>query len=152
MNKTLAVLLSAALAVLAVTAVGAADSARRDGAEQKLIDRGRYLMKIAGCNDCHTAGYAQSGGNVPEAQSLTGDALGWQGAWGTTYASNLRLTVANISEDEWVRRARAAKYRPPMPWFALRDMSEADLRAAYRFIRSLGPAGKPAPAYVPPGE
>ncbi len=152
MNKTLAVLLSAALAVLAVTAVGAADSARRDGAEQKLIDRGRYLMKIAGCNDCHTAGYAQSGGNVPEAQWLTGDALGWQGAWGTTYASNLRLTVANISEDEWVRRARAAKYRPPMPWFALRDMSEADLRAAYRFIRSLGPAGKPAPAYVPPGE
>lgn len=152
MNKTLAVLLSAALAALAVTAVGAADSARRDGAEQKLIDRGRYLMKIAGCNDCHTAGYAQSGGNVPEAQSLTGDALGWQGAWGTTYASNLRLTVANINEDEWVRRARAAKYRPPMPWFALRDMSEADLRAAYRFIRSLGPAGKPAPAYVPPGE
>lgn len=152
MNKTLAVLLSAALAALAVTAVGAADSARRDGAEQKLIDRGRYLMKIAGCNDCHTAGYAQSGGNVPEAQWLTGDALGWQGAWGTTYASNLRLTVANISEDEWVRRARAAKYRPPMPWFALRGMSEADLRAAYRFIRSLGPAGKPAPAYVPPGE
>jgi hypothetical protein len=39
-----------------------------------------------------------------------------------------------------------------MPWFALRDMSEADLRAFHRFVRSLGPAGEPAPAYVPPGQ
>jgi mono/diheme cytochrome c family protein len=109
-------------------------------------------MKIAGCNDCHTAGYAQSGGNVPEAQWLTGDALGWSGPWGTTYAANLRLVIAGMSEQEWIQRARAARYRPPMPWFALRDMSEADLRAAYRYIRSLGPAGNPAPAYVPPGD
>ena len=39
-----------------------------------------------------------------------------------------------------------------MPWFALHDMHEDDLRAFYRFVRSLGPAGVPAPAYVPPGE
>jgi hypothetical protein len=28
-------------------------------------------------------------------------------------------------------------------------MTERDLRAMYRYIRHLGPAGKPAPAYVP---
>jgi mono/diheme cytochrome c family protein len=151
MKKAARLVLSGALAALTITAVGAADSARREGAEQKMIDRGRYLTKIAGCNDCHTAGYAQTGGNVPEAQWLTGDALGWSGPWGTTYAANLRLVVAGLSEEEWVRRARSAQYRPPMPWFALRDMSESDLRAAYRFIRSLGAAGGPAPAYVPPG-
>jgi mono/diheme cytochrome c family protein len=152
MNKTTSVLLAGAVAVMTITGVAAADSARRDGAEQGMIERGRYLMRIAGCNDCHTAGYAQSGGNVPEAQWLTGDALGWSGPWGTTYPANLRLVIAGMSEQEWIQRARAAKYRPPMPWFALRDMSEADLRAAYRYIRSLGPAGKPAPAYVPPGD
>ena len=27
-----------------------------------------------------------------------------------------------------------------------------DLRALYRYIRYLGPAGKPAPAFVPPGQ
>ena len=32
------------------------------------VQRGRYLVKIAGCNDCHTPGYAMSGGKVPEAQ------------------------------------------------------------------------------------
>jgi hypothetical protein len=37
-----------------------------------------------------------------------------------------------------------------MPWFALRDMSDEDLRAIYRYVRSLGPGGTPAPAYVPP--
>jgi hypothetical protein len=42
--------------------------------------------------------------------------------------------------------------RPPMPWFALRDMTRDDLRAVYRYIRQLGPVGEPAPAYVPPGQ
>jgi mono/diheme cytochrome c family protein len=55
------------------------------------VKRGRYLVQIGGCNDCHTAHYPEKGGKVPEAQWLTGDALGWQGPWGTTYPTNLRL-------------------------------------------------------------
>ena len=88
---------------------------------------------------------------MPENQWLTGDAVGWSGPWGTTYAANLRLALAKISEQQWVEFARGAQTRPPMPWFALRDMSTDDLRALYRFVRHLGPAGEPAPAYVPPG-
>jgi hypothetical protein len=38
-----------------------------------------------------------------------------------------------------------------MPWFNLRDMSDDDLQAIYRYVTSLGPKGEPAPAYVPPG-
>ena len=30
------------------------------------VERGRYLVQIAGCNDCHTAGYVQAGGSIPE--------------------------------------------------------------------------------------
>jgi mono/diheme cytochrome c family protein len=115
------------------------------------IDRGRYLARIAGCNDCHTPGYAQSGGKVPESMWLIGDALGWRGPWGTTYAANLRLRMQDWSEEEWLTVAKNAQFRPPMPWFALRDMEVSDLRALYRFIRSLGTAGSPAPAYLPPG-
>ena len=109
-------------------------------------------LEVGGCNDCHTPGYGMSGGNVPDAQWLTGDALGWQGPWGTTYPANLRLYMQTLSEDEWVKKAKALVTRPPMPWFALRDMSHDDLRAMYRYIRQLGPAGEPAPAYVPPGK
>ena len=109
-------------------------------------------MKISGCNDCHTPGYAQAGGKIPEKQWLTGDQLGWRGPWGTTYASNLRLYIQTISEDEWVKIVQTVQSRPPMPWFALRAMTVQDLRAVYRFVRNLGPAGESAPAYVPPGQ
>jgi mono/diheme cytochrome c family protein len=116
------------------------------------VERGRYLVRITGCNDCHTAGYALSGGKVPESQWLTGDALGWRGPWGTTYPTNLRLSMQDLTEEQWVKKAKTLNARPPMPWFNVRDMSASDLRAIYRYVRQLGPAGKPAPAYVPPGE
>lgn len=145
-------LLTAATAALHVEAGGTAKPAAAPAADVKSIERGRYLARIAGCNDCHTPGYAQTGGKVDEKLWLTGDSLGWQGAWGTTYPSNLRLVLAKMSEQEWVRVAKSAQYRPPMPWFALHDMAEADLRAIYRYVRHLGPAGEPAPAYLPPGQ
>jgi mono/diheme cytochrome c family protein len=116
------------------------------------VERGRYLVKITGCNDCHTAGYAPTGGKIPESEWLTGDALGWRGPWGTTYPTNLRLYMQELTEEQWVKKGKTLNARPPMPWFNVRDMSRSDLRALYRYIRHLGPAGKPAPAYVPPGE
>jgi mono/diheme cytochrome c family protein len=121
-------------------------------ADDPQVKRGRYLVEIAGCNDCHTPAYPQKGGKVPEAQWLTGDALGWQGPWGTTYPTNLRLYMQDLTEDQWVKKAKALNARPPMPWFNVRAMTTSDLRALYRYVRHLGPAGQPAPAYVPPGK
>jgi mono/diheme cytochrome c family protein len=140
--------------IVALAAVALAYGASRSApsALAATVDRGRYLVKITGCNDCHTARYAETGGAVPEAEWLTGDALGWRGPWGTTYAINLRLHMNAMSEPQWLTAARAVRARPPMPWFALRDMSDEDLRAIYRFVRSLGPRGEPAPAYVPPDQ
>lgn len=114
------------------------------------VARGRYLVMIAGCNDCHTADYAEKAGALPEKEWLTGSLLGFQGDWGTTYPANLRLAVGSMTEAQWMKRARQP-LRPPMPWFALRDMTDSDLRAIYRYVKSLGPAGQPAPAYVAPG-
>jgi hypothetical protein len=76
--------------------------------------------------------------------------VGLQGPWGTTYASNLRLVIGGLTEAEWIKHARQPRL-PPMPWFNLREMSDADLKAVYAFVRSLGPAGVAAPAYVAPG-
>jgi mono/diheme cytochrome c family protein len=117
-----------------------------------MVDRGRYLIRITGCNDCHTPNYPQAGGKVPEKEWLTGDVLGWRGPWGTTYPVNLRLYMQDMTEEQWVKKAKTLMTRPPMPWFNVRDMTTRDLRAMYRYIRHLGPAGKPAPAYVPPDQ
>jgi len=120
--------------------------------DTKLIEHGRYIVKISGCNDCHTPGYTQAGGKILDKDWLIGDRLGWRGPWGTTYPTNLRLYMHNLSEDQWIEVAHTARFRPPMPWFTLHDMTEQDLRAIYRFIRHLGPAGEPAPAYLPPDQ
>ncbi len=114
------------------------------------LKRGEYLIRIGGCNDCHTAGYGEKGGQVPIAAWLTGVPVGYQGPWGTTYPANLRLTMNAITEDQWLQQARLPRL-PPMPWWALKDMTDADLRAVYQFVRSLGSAGAKTPAAVAPG-
>ena len=130
--------------------LGFSAGAAADGAKDARVERGRYLVTVSGCNDCHTAGYPESGGTLPESEWLTGVAVGWQGAWGTTYASNLRRVVASMSEAQWLEHARRERL-PPMPWFNLRRMTDEDLKAVYAYIRSLGAAGADMPAYVAPG-
>lgn len=144
--------IAAAFAATACAFTASLPAAGDTSNEDALVARGRYVVRIGGCNDCHTPNYAETGGNVPEALWLTGGAVGWQGPWGTTYPANLRAYMQTLSADAWVQLARSAKFRPPMPWFSLRDMSETDLRAIHALLRHLGPAGAPAPAYLPPGQ
>lgn len=146
-------IIAAAVAVLPWTAIAAdaPKSAAAKPADSKQLERGRYMVEIGGCNDCHTGGYGPRDGNVPEKEWLLGSGpLGFAGPWGTTYAPNLRLTLSKMSEAEWVKYAKTLKTRPPMPWFNVNKMTEPDLRAMYRFIRSLTPVGQPAQAYLPP--
>lgn len=113
--------------------------------------RGRYLIVIGGCNDCHTPGYPESGGKTPESDWLVGSPVGFQGPWGTTYPTNLRNSVAHQTEAEFLAKAHTAM-RPPMPWISLANMTDSDLKAVYHYIKSLGPKGPDAPAYKAPGE
>jgi hypothetical protein len=123
---------------------------KKAGFDMKMVEKGRYLIKIAGCNDCHTTGYLPANGNVPFERWLTGDTFGWRGPWGTTYGTNIRLLVNDLSEEEWVEMSKTLESRPTMPWFNFNAMKTLDLRSIYQFVRYLGPSGKPAPDYLPP--
>ena len=114
-------------------------------------EAGRYLVIVGGCNDCHTPGWGETNGAVPEAQWLIGAPVGFQGPWGTSYPANLRLTAQAMDEEAFVARLKAGQGMPPMPWMNTAQMADADLRAIYRFIRSLGVAGERAPVAVAPG-
>ncbi|MDM5270721.1 hypothetical protein PGH07_00845 [Sulfurovum sp. zt1-1] len=118
--------------------------------DTQLVEQGKYLVKIGGCNDCHTPDYLLSGGKTPQKLWLTGSSFGWKGPWGTTYPPNLRLLVQGLTEKQWIERAKNLKTRPPMPWYVLNEMKEEDLRAIYHFIQDMGPGGEPAPQYLPP--
>ena len=121
-------------------------------AQEASIEHGKYLVQIGGCNDCHTPGYAQKEGNVPESEWLKGDSLGWRGPWGTTYAVNLRIRLSEMTEDEWVQYGKTFKTRPPMPWFNVNAMNEADLRSLHKYVTSFEDKGEPVPAFVPPDQ
>jgi mono/diheme cytochrome c family protein len=141
------------LFILPVSAGAAEKPAAKPGADAgKQVARGRYLLIVGNCNDCHTPGFAVNEGNVPEKEWLLGSgALGFRGPWGTTYATNLRLSLSKMTEDQWVKYAKGLKTRPPMPWFNLNQWTDADLRAFYQYVRKLTPVGDPAPEPVPPG-
>ncbi|MEZ5939457.1 MAG: hypothetical protein R3C52_14760 [Hyphomonadaceae bacterium] len=153
--------LAAAIAIAAAT-LAAAGCARRVEAEAPApapyvvagneLDIGRYLVRVGGCNDCHTPGYAEAGGAMPESEWLTGSPVGFAGPWGVSYASNLRLSLAGMEEDDFVQLAHDGQGRPPMPWPSLTAMSDSDLRALYRYVRILGPKGKATPAPLSPGD
>ena len=116
------------------------------------IEAGRYLITVGGCNDCHTDGYLQTEGKIPEKNWLTGSKIGWRGPWGTTYASNLRIRVQELSEEDWVSTMHYRTAMPPMPWMNVNKMSEKDARAIYKYIKSLGSKGEVMPSALPPGE
>lgn len=116
------------------------------------VEAGRYFATVAGCNDCHTAGYLQKKGKVPEENRLTGNPVGYRGPWGTTYASNLRRFVDTLSVERWVEVLHTRTALPPMPWMNLNKLSEQDARALYAYLRHLGPKGKGMPENVPPDQ
>lgn len=143
--KTKHVLSTAALIALAASSTLSLAATPAD-----TLKRGEYLVRIGGCNDCHTPGYGEQAGATPVNEWLTGVPLGYQGPWGTSYAANLRLSMQGLTEEQWLLQARLPRL-PPMPFWALKDMSDADLKAIYHFVRSLGASGKKVPAAVAPG-
>ena len=115
---------------------------------------GEYLTTLGGCNDCHTPGWAEQNGKVPDADRLVGADIGYRGPWGTTYPANLRLVVQSATEDKWVSMLTTAdngRGKPPMPWMNTERMNDHDLRAMYRYIKSLGAKGDRMPRALPPG-
>jgi hypothetical protein len=94
----------------------------------------------------------ENAGNVPEEQWPLGSQVGFRGPWGKTYPRNLRLTVQDLSEDDWVTMLRSRTTLPPMPWMDINRMGEADPRAIYQYIQPLGPGGRHMLDVVPPDE
>ena len=116
-------------------------------AAEATVERGRYLANsVANCTGCHT-----------NRSMMDGSAIGPEFAGGMEMQDEAdpakvfvtpNLTpdpktgrIAAWSEDQFVARFRAGKVYPGshMPWAAFSRMSDADLRAIYRYLRSLPP-------------
>ena len=150
----------AATALCAVAFVPLATAGARVQDEQPFVQAssdiaaGEYLMTVASCHDCHTAGWVEKKGNIGKEDQLTGNPVGFYGEWGTTYAKNLRQITERHTEDEWVDVLRTADHGDgalPMPWHDASKFSDRDLRALYRYAKSLGPKPVRLPRNTKPG-
>lgn len=111
-----------------------------------LQERGAYLVNaVANCAGCHTQRSMTTG-------AFTGPKL--QGGMEMESAVNpaIKLVTPDLTsrpggrtalwtEDEFVTRFHAGERIPgsPMPWQAFARMSDNDLRAIYRYIKSVKP-------------
>ena len=119
-------------------------------------EAGAYLLIVGNCHDCHTPNWTESGGKVSKDSIMTGRGLGFKGSWGTDYSKNLRTVAVKEGEDHWVKTLKTADDGDghlPMPYHNTALMSDADLRAMWKYVNSLGLAiGERIPRSVKPGK
>jgi hypothetical protein len=164
------------LLLVGVLAAGALRSAPAAPGEAKGSgsgpERGKYLVTITGCNDCHTprdterllSGHpahaaAADAPSAGESWSGTGSATAVVGPWGVRYASNLtpdhHTGIGLWSEQRFVAAMRTGWHMastradmPSRPGQHLGAMTDQDLAAVYAYLRTLPPIRNRVPPSV----
>ena len=154
----------AALATSVMLAAAADAGAQQANAQ---VERGRYLVTITGCHDCHSP---KIEGMKPDlTRSLSGrpattalptptkaevhasvDLTAWQGPWGFSVASNLTPDAATglgnkYTETNFIATMRTGKkpngtpIMPPMPSDVYQNMTDDDLKAIFAYLKTIKP-------------
>ena len=149
-------LASVAGAALLATAVTSADAAN-----QKQIARGKYLVTLGGCSDCHTpgnflghpdmsrflggsdVGFSIPGMGVFVGRNLTPDPETGLGKWSTQQIVTAFTTG---------RRPDGRILAPIMPYEALGHLTKSDALAIAAYLKSLPPVKHAVPGPFGPNE
>ena len=111
------------------------------------VENGRYLVEsVALCWACHTQRDDNTGALVgPRFGGATNfvEPSDPKHVWAPPNITSDPATgrLGQMTEDQFVARVRAGRILPgsPMPWQGLQRMSEDDLRAMYRYLRTVPP-------------
>ena len=123
------------------------------------VARGRYLVTIMSCNDCHTPGYFY--GDPYTSRRLSGSDIGWVGPWGVVHARNLTPDSAtglgSWTNEQIVHALRTgntpdgSQLAPIMPWMNYSSiLDENDAMAIAAYLKSLPPVSHKNLDRVPP--
>jgi mono/diheme cytochrome c family protein len=131
------------------------------GPETAEVKRGRYLVGLGGCNDCHTPGYffgkpdtdrflggSEVGFEIPglgvfHGPNLTPDKETGLGKW-----SSQEIAKA-ITKGE---RPDGRMLAPIMPWHAFASLTQQDVNAIVAFLKSLPAVQNKVPGPFGPSE
>src|SRR5262245_46138931 len=149
-TRLAAVLLVAMCVFTAFTALSCSMKGAEKAATASVdpVVRGRYLVTIMSCNDCHTPGYFY--GAPDTTRRLSGSDIGWIGPWGVVHARNLTpdsaTGIGTWTSEQIVTALRSgntpdgSQLAVIMPWMnysSILDQDDAMAIAAY--LKSLPP-------------
>jgi mono/diheme cytochrome c family protein len=144
-------------ALAAAVIFGAAGASAAD----PQVERGKYLVTIASCNDCHTPGYFL--GKPDFSRTLAGSDVGFTipglGAFvGRNLTPDKETGLGNWTDDQIVSAITAGirpdgrRLAPVMPWKGLSHLSSDDAYAIVAYLRSLPPIKNAVPGPFGPKE
>jgi mono/diheme cytochrome c family protein len=125
------------------------------------IKRGKYLVQLGGCNDCHTPGYFL--GKSDTSRYLGGSDVGFfvpnLGTFvGPNITSDTETGIGKWSEDDIVNALQKGltpdgrELAPVMPWSAFVNLTKAVAQAIAAYLKSLPPVHSAVPGPFGPSE
>ena len=152
--RRFAALVIPCVALFLVVAAAAAISSRTALAQDAQIKRGKYLVALGGCNDCHTPGYFF--GKPDMARFLGGSEVGFEmPGLGVFHGPNLTpdqdTGLGKWSTEEIAmaitkgQRPDGRMLAPIMPWHAFASLTDEDVRAMVAFLKDLPPVKNKVP-------
>jgi mono/diheme cytochrome c family protein len=107
------------------------------------LDRGAYLVNMAGCSDCHTP--QEKGQELPGMTFAGG--FSFPGPWGTVVSANITPDPSGISyydeslflEVMHTGSVKARPLSPVMPIGVYKNLTDDDLKAMFAYLRTLKP-------------
>ena len=163
--------------VLLQVSTGLAQKKEGSAKEKGMVERGKYLVTVGVCNDCHSPKlFGPQGPMIDSTRLLSGfpfktnlpeipkgvlapdkwgaltanDFTAWAGPWGVSFTRNLTpdtsTGLGSWTESMFIKAMRTGKdmgegrdILPPMPWMNFGQMTDADLKAVFAYLRSLKP-------------
>ena len=124
-------------------------------ADDSQITRGKYLVTLGGCNDCHTPGYFF--GNPDMSRFLGGSDVGFeipgQGVFvGRNITPDKETGIGSWTTEQIVKAIQTGErpdgriLGPIMPWHAFAKLTADDAMAIAAFLQSLNPVSNQLPA------
>lgn len=125
------------------------------------IERGKYLVILGGCSDCHTPGYFL--GKPDMSRFLGGSDVGFTipglGAFvGRNLTPDKDTGLGNWTTDQIITafttgvRPDGRRLAPIMPWDALAHLTPEDAQAIAAYLKSLPPVNHAVPGPFGPNE
>lgn len=125
------------------------------------IARGKYLVGLAGCNDCHTPGYFF--GKPDMTKYLGGSDVGFEipglGVFpGRNITPDKETGIGNWTDEQIIsaltagRRPDGRQLVPIMPYHAFSSLTKDDVTAIVAYLRSIPPVKYQMSAPLEPGK